>query len=147
MKPCDDTFIKSVINVNIADLWSRSKNLRQHLMNAVLVIEIASWWTSRKCPPVIFVHMNFTLIVKHSLKHPTLTLNICHSAVEQSCCAHLGILSKLCMIWEHSLMSQFSRIKNHWFTSRSIDAPLPPWRWRPLNIDVTGETSRTFGEK
>ena len=59
------------------------------------------------------IHINFTLIVKHSLKHPTLTFDICHSAVEQSRCAHLGILSKLCMILEHSLMSKFSRIKNH----------------------------------
>ena len=46
----------------------------------------------------MFIHINFTLIVKQSLKHPTLTFNICHSAVEQSRCAHLSILSKLCMI-------------------------------------------------
>ena len=32
----------------------------------------------------MFIHINFTLIVKQSLKHPTLTFNICHSAVEQS---------------------------------------------------------------
>ena len=108
------------------------KNLRQNLMKAVLVIENASWWTTIQCPPVMFIHIHFTLIVKHSLKHPTLTFNICHSAVEQSRCAHLSILSKLCMIWEHSLMSKFSRIKNHWFTSRNVDVCLPPWRTRPL---------------
>ena len=60
------------------------KNLRQNLLKAVLVIHNASWWTTMQCPPVIFIHINFTLIVKHSLKHPTLTFNICHSAVEQS---------------------------------------------------------------
>ena len=107
------------------------KNLRQNLMKAVLVIETASWWTTMVSTRNFF-HINFILIAKHSLKHPTLTFNICHSAVEQSRSARLGILSKLCMIWEHSLMSKFSRIKNHWFTSRNVDACLPPWHMRPL---------------
>ena len=31
----------------------------------------------------IFIHINFTLIVNHILKHPALTFNNCRSAVEQ----------------------------------------------------------------
>ena len=50
----------------------------------------------------MFIHINFTLLVKQSLKHPTLMFNICHSAVEQSSTARLGILSK----FMHDLRAQ-----------------------------------------
>ncbi len=78
------------------------------------------------------IHIKFTLIIKHSLKNRTLTFNICHSPVEQSLSAHLHVLSKLCMIWEHRLMSQISCIQIHWFTLRNKDSRLPAWRTRSL---------------